>query len=486
MPNGKLFLKFHPWVEFGSEEWKIAAPLSIGGVVVYCCGFLAYTIHAVRRIPQCVCEDESFVDQYDFLVADIRPHCFLWSFVVILWSFMIGLVQSLTSNVYFQLHISILLICMILMGNKIMQPSVHRSVNTTHTLLDFALLTFLIFATAFIDVEGLDMHEHRAPFAYILLFITCVSTIFVMINVLQALHLRFLQPPVTVTGSLRMALQLKDFASSQVSRPIAEYVPHFADLPEVDADMLEEALSSLTAVFFQLQSSSAFFKQRIIPDAKSELFPDSATTKLALQKSRTGFTHSSIISTFSSRVNMEILRKEMLQGRGDGPILTHVQAMGSQSLHVSGVVHHLPAMPSTVSALISRTAAGSRMQGRMSELALRYGLTHVSEADFVDELRGISSLTEEDLCVIFRNLNVEGSDSMRVTDLLRALQSIVQYEDSQPRRSRTVLLDTMEDETSDAWELQDEEDEMPQSVETIQPVRCSVPRNKTLFTTYDI
>ena len=44
MPNGKLYLKAAPGVEYGSDGWWAALPINILMSLVYGCGFLAQLV----------------------------------------------------------------------------------------------------------------------------------------------------------------------------------------------------------------------------------------------------------------------------------------------------------------------------------------------------------------------------------------------------------------------------------------------------------
>lgn len=73
-----------------------ALPLSLAAVTIYCGGFLAYTAIGVRRAPRAA-KQQAFIEQFDYIVSDVRPNCYWWGLVDLSYSFALAVVQALTA-----------------------------------------------------------------------------------------------------------------------------------------------------------------------------------------------------------------------------------------------------------------------------------------------------------------------------------------------------------------------------------------------------
>jgi len=129
MPNGKLYLKHSEGVEKGSREWWLAVPISLPAVLVYCCGFLAYNLTAVIQAPRRAAKEKLFMQQYDFVVADLRPETWWWSSVKLFYAFGVALIQTLSADVYVQIYVSMLFFLVMTLVEIIAKPSLFLEVN---------------------------------------------------------------------------------------------------------------------------------------------------------------------------------------------------------------------------------------------------------------------------------------------------------------------------------------------------------------------
>jgi len=151
MPNGSLFLTYHPRVRHGSLEWEALIPLTVVGVLVYVAGFLAFLIWGLRSLPRLNSQASELADLYAFF-GDYRPVMYWWTGVVLGYDFCFALSNAAFVNPYIRVHLTLIFTIIVALLEVIWLPGMTRETQNAAIASQLGIAILLALCTVFQDV----------------------------------------------------------------------------------------------------------------------------------------------------------------------------------------------------------------------------------------------------------------------------------------------------------------------------------------------
>merc|ERR1719424_124595 len=136
-------------------------PLSVFACLLYCVSFFSYVMHAALTAPRRAASDPFFVDRYRFMLVYVRPGCWWWMLLHLIYSFMAYLLQSL-----FGARLSLVLLIVLQMVFIAIELAVQPYKYPTNCAVDVVLkASLLAIMTICLSFLGDTEEELRYDFA---------------------------------------------------------------------------------------------------------------------------------------------------------------------------------------------------------------------------------------------------------------------------------------------------------------------------------
>lgn len=191
-PNGLQTMVSSPAVQCWVPGPHVAmAILSIGGLLLYGAGFVAYVAHITWRYPILVNDGHGMklLVQYRFLFNRFKDHGYYWGLYFIVQKVLIALVPILfPDSAAIQILLLAGFILLYLLAVTYVQPWVTDLANFGDCFLSAGLMFFLLIASFLVD--GNDTRT-RTVIGIILMFLVLTIATVLGLLVLRALYKKF-------------------------------------------------------------------------------------------------------------------------------------------------------------------------------------------------------------------------------------------------------------------------------------------------------
>jgi len=442
-PNTKRFVRAMPGVELYSSTWYSCLPITLLAVVVYCGGSFVYVLRGVVIAPRRVTEDETFAEQYDFILGDINPAAWWWIVINLSYAFILSLIQAISGDVFVQIYMSMLLLTCIILIQLAVQPNVHRSVNNVEITLSLTNLVFLIFATAFFKEEDL-LAQDTALHAWIMIAVIGLVLVFTVFSIINWVRDALKSTP--LGKAARVAFRARDVMTMLSQLPESKFLGLASQMQESDRQLLKRTTDMLVGVFLKQQASKSLFRQRVIPGAEFKVWDPAGTAAEAYKHVRSKEAHKALEENARIRGKVRILADDLRKARiGPVTVARHVEAANhrleerqeareraeeiAENGGKVGIIRRVKdQMDSIKKKMLAIAAKTPVLAGAKHFLSVFFGGSFVLKMtcdQYLKEVRkGHCRLNDDELKQIFNVFDVAGDGKVGISDFFHLLSAM--------------------------------------------------------------
>lgn len=315
MPNGKNMVKQIPELEFGGNNWLAVWPIGVGAFCMYNLTFLALVTRAVVMAPKLVASDAGFLQRYRFAFGSTRPDRWWWTLANLVFGVSLNLVQVLSRNIQLQLYLTILMFIIFAAFEFQMQPYKFRNNNFVDLFLKYALIIFLVFATAFVDTASIsvqDVERNEHFYAIIMVGVLVIPMLLVVAEVGRWAVFSAIETEGKFFGrAARVVFGFRDAMTEQLLLSDREVLARLAGMGEADLHKFTTARNTVLTTLLGEQPGHALRDQRLLPGTPFKVWEQSAMAQRVLRAVRSGQLHASVERNAAHRILLLKLAREM-------------------------------------------------------------------------------------------------------------------------------------------------------------------------------
>jgi len=124
MPNGLEMVRAYPELEFSSDDWWTAAPINLVTTILYGVTTISYVAWVVWTAPRRAATTANFGAKYRFCFGSLRPDCWWWVLMNLIFGFSLNLLQVVLpgKNVQEQVYTTLFALIMFTSFQFYIQP----------------------------------------------------------------------------------------------------------------------------------------------------------------------------------------------------------------------------------------------------------------------------------------------------------------------------------------------------------------------------
>jgi len=315
MPNGKDMVKEIPELEYGDKKWHLVWPVGIVAFCIYNVTFLAFVTRAVLLAPRLAAATPAFMERYRFVFGPLRPDRWWWALVKLAFGCALNITQVISRNVQLQLYLSILLFIIVCAAEFQLRPFKYRTNNFVDLFLKGGLITFLVFATAFVDVGILsaqDVDANHHLYAIIMMTVLLVPMIVIGIEVLRWVVTQYCRPAFNSAGlSANIVFGFRDVMAKQLLMSDQEVIARIARIGDADLQNFIEARNTILTTLLGEQPGPSLRYQRLLPGVDFKVWDKAAMATEVLCAVRNGRLRASLERNVEGRALLRRLASEL-------------------------------------------------------------------------------------------------------------------------------------------------------------------------------